>query len=309
MQQNDINHRLPRKWTVMKVEVAEAQAEIAASFMGSLSDSGVVDNTYYKPDSTTDLCSLSVFLEEDDLRDGKIELLKDFLEHLHRDNPQNFIPKLTSEVLIEEDWGSTWKKHFKPIHPTKRIVIKPSWEHYESKDGEFIIEIDPGMAFGTGMHASTQLSLQFIDELFRSQGHKPTSALDVGTGTGILGMGAALLGCPSIIGIDNDIDARVAATENIRKNHLEAQMTITENDLGDLSDLFELVIANIIHNTLIELAQQLRSRVAPGGHLILAGILSGKQAENIIRTFENLGLRLVEEKKQEEWSALCLKSN
>jgi ribosomal protein L11 methyltransferase len=162
------------------------------------------------------------------------------------------------------------------------------------------------MAFGTGMHASTQLCLGFIDDLFQNGAKKLSTALDVGTGTGILGLSAALLGCPQVIGIDNDVDARVAAAENIEKNGLADKMRVVDLDLAELTDQFDLVIANIIHNTLIELAEPLTARVAEHGFLVLAGILSGQQVENILKTYCALGLKLVKEKRKEEWSALCL---
>ncbi len=306
MQQNDINHRPPRRWTKIILEVAEPLAELSVSFIGDLSGSGVEYNNCYHPGTENNISSITAYLEEDQKCSEKIDALELFLENLHKQNPQHARPKFTTDLLIEEDWGNSWKKHFKPIHATNRIVIKPSWEESPPNKGEFVLEIDPGMAFGTGMHASTQLSLEFIDELFQNHASKLSTTLDVGTGTGILGLGAALLGCPHVVGIDNDIDARIAAVENIKKNALEEKMSVVDQDLGNITGKFDLVIANIIHNTLIELAKPLTEKIAANGFLILAGILSGKQAENIIRTYSAIGLNLVEEKQKEEWSAICL---
>jgi len=307
MHQNDISHRPPRTWVKVRVEVAAPLDEIAASFLGNLSGSGVEHNDCFRPtEKRNTTSSLTAYLDKDERCSAKLESLKHFLANLHEQNPQHMKPKFSSELIVEEDWGNNWKKYFKPIHATERIVIRPSWEVYTPKKNEFVLEIDPGMAFGTGMHASTQLSLEFIDELFREVGPKPSSTLDVGTGTGILGLSAALLGCPHVIGIDNDIDARLAATDNIRKNRLENKMSIVDQDLQDIPDTFDLVIANIIRNTLIDLAQPLVERVARNGFLILAGILAGQQAENIIKTYCTMDLVLIKEIRKEEWSALCL---
>lgn len=309
MQQNDFNHRPPRTWIKIQVKVAAPLAEILASFLGNLSGSGVEYNDCYQPGTQNDISSLSAYLDKDDQCNQKLGSVKLFLENLHKQNPQHGKPEVSSALVVEEDWGNNWKKHFKPINATKRIVIKPSWEQYTPLGEEFIIEIDPGMAFGTGMHASTQLSLKLIDQLFQHQAHKPASALDVGTGTGILGMAAALLGCPKVVGIDNDIDARVVALENIQKNRLDGKMTIVDENPNNIPGTFDLVIANIIHNTLIELAEPLTAKIAANGFLILAGILSGQQTESIKSAFCSLGLSFVKEMQKEEWSAICLANN
>jgi len=130
------------------------------------------------------------------------------------------------------------------------------------------------------------------------------SVLDVGTGTGILGMACACFGASQILGLDNDIDARVAAIENIKNNKLTEQMRIEEKDLYEVAGQFDLVIANITHDVLTALSHSLQGRTKSGGHLILSGILIEKQSESIRETFENLGMNLVQTKSKEEWCSL-----
>jgi ribosomal protein L11 methyltransferase len=162
--------------------------------------------------------------------------------------------------------------------------------------------MDPGMAFGTGLHASTKLALLLIEESFADK--PPRTVLDIGTGTGILGMDCALLGAERVVGLDNDIDARTAAQENIHKNHLAAIMVIDDRNLGALEPLFDLVIANITQDVLTLLAMDIIARLAPAGRLVLSGILTGLQTDIIKQVFGDLGLTLIKTESQEEWTAL-----
>lgn len=210
---------------------------------------------------------------------------------------------MTTSPLREEDWGKNWKEHFKPIRITPRITIKPSWEEYSADDDEIIIEMDPGMAFGTGHHASTRLALAFIDTCY-AQGLFSKRVLDVGTGTGVLGMACALFGASEVLGIDNDPDAVAAAEENVQRNRLAERMTVSGRDLATVTGPFDLVIANITSNVLTEMSELLCHRLAPAGHLILAGILKEQQEEAIRTTFTGLGLHHLATNYQDEWASL-----
>ncbi|MDA8164288.1 MAG: 50S ribosomal protein L11 methyltransferase [Desulfobacteraceae bacterium] len=238
--------------------------------------------------------------------DGEIQvkraLLEEYLQNL-TDAAGQPLPVQT-ERLLEEDWGQSWKTHFKPARLTSRLAITPSWETYVPQGEEAVIELDPGMAFGTGLHASTRLALELIDETLASPRNGPIRALDVGTGTGILAMACALLGASRVVAIDNDPDAVHAAAENVRRNHLESSIEVSGRDLREVAGPFELVVANIIHDTLVELAPVLRGLVAPGGALILAGILQGEQEASIIATYRVLGLESHRILHREEWTAL-----
>jgi len=211
---------------------------------------------------------------------------------------------IETEIVPDEDWNKTWKERFQPFAITPRLVIKPSWEAYQPGPSEKIIELDPGMAFGTGHHASTKLALAFIEDLFHSNVAAPVTVLDVGTGTGILAMAAALFGADEALAIDNDPEAVTVARENIARNNLQKVVTASDADLEKIVRRFDLVIANIIHDTLIELAAELAARLAPKGKLILAGILAGPQTGNIRAAYTALGLIHQETRSEGEWSAL-----
>jgi len=306
MPATDINHRPVKSWTKITLTIASQLTDITASFLAAMSPSGVEYQSDFTPDQPKLTESISIYLNKGDDAKEALAKLHLFLTDLAKSHPEHKIGTIESETIIEEDWSSNWKKHFKPVEITSRLVIKPSWEPYDPKPGQFIMELDPGMAFGTGLHASTQLSLQLIDRLFTTDSKCPETVLDVGTGTGILGMSCALLGCPKIIGLDNDIDARVAAVDNIKRNSLTDLMTVVDSDLAEIHETFDLVIANIIHNTLMEIATGLTTRVKHQGHLILAGILSGQQIDNINQHYSALGFEIIQVVSKGEWSATCL---
>jgi len=212
-------------------------------------------------------------------------------------------PILSSTMIEEEDWGKNWKEHFKPFAIVPGLVIAPTWEEYRSTAGEVVITMDPGMAFGTGHHATTSLSLHFIREtLAGSDGS--LRLLDVGTGTGILGMAAVLFGAGEVLGIDNDPEAVSAAEENVCRNSLQDRMQISLAPLSSLEKPYGIVVANIVHDVLIGMADDLTRLTADGGALILSGILAGEQVENIINVFTAKGFQLSGQENREEWSAL-----
>jgi len=158
------------------------------------------------------------------------------------------------------------------------------------------------MAFGTGHHATTALSLELLKGvLVKRDG---ASVLDVGTGTGILGMAAVLFGADRVVGIDNDPEAIAAASENVRRNGLEENMSISLTPLSTLVGSFSIVVANIIHDVLLDMAGDLDRLTAGGGRLILSGILTGEQSDNIIQQISKRGFSLTQHLQQKEWSAM-----
>jgi ribosomal protein L11 methyltransferase len=215
------------------------------------------------------------------------------------------LPTVTTSEFADEDWSNNWKKHFIPFAIVPGLVIAPTWEHYLAQPGEIVIEMDPGMAFGTGHHATTSLSLALVEEVVRTGGKR--RVLDVGTGTGILGMAAALFGAVEVLAIDNDPEAVAAALTNVEHNNLATAMEVSAIPLQEVIGQFSLVVANIIHDTLLEIAETLSSLTETGGALVLSGILQGQQTDNIVRCFAEKGFRLAKCEQLSEWSALLLR--
>lgn len=204
------------------------------------------------------------------------------------------------ERLDDQPWAETWKLHFQPLHVGGRLWVLPPWE--EPPADSIAVVIEPGLAFGTGGHATTSLCLEgVLEALERRPG---ASTLDVGCGSGILGIAAAKLGAGRVMMIDNDPVAVKVAQENAEENGCPA-IECSEQPIADIEERFELVIANILAMPLIELAPAISRSVAAGGELLLSGILT-TQAADVRRAYEAQGLELREERRRLEWSMLVM---
>ncbi|CAK8723525.1 MAG: [LSU ribosomal protein L11P]-lysine N-methyltransferase [Candidatus Electronema aureum] len=213
-------------------------------------------------------------------------------------------PQLVCSIIDDEDWATSWQQFFTPFAIVPNLIIKPSWESYIVQPGEQVIEIDPGMAFGTGQHASTKLALGLIQSCF--QDGLPQKVLDVGTGTGILAMAATLFGAKEVTAIDNDPEAVTVAVENVTRNQLADRIAISATDLTEITGSFDLICANILHDVLVEMAPTITQRLVAKGKVVLAGILRGTQEENIIRVYGKLGLSVERVAYEDEWVGLLL---
>lgn len=209
---------------------------------------------------------------------------------------------LSAAEVADDGWGERWKEHFRPEKVTGRLVVCPTWERYDPEPGERVIVMDPGQAFGTGSHETTRLCLAFLEEAMGSDA-PPGSVLDVGTGTGILGIAAALLGAGSVLGIDNDPVAVEAARENGERNGVERRFRASGEPLSAVRGPFDLVLANLLAETLVELAGEIVPRARVGGLLVLSGILAPK-APRVAEAFAAAGAPLLEERVDGPWAAL-----
>lgn len=226
--------------------------------------------------------------------------------------------------LPDTDWTERWKDFIKPSRVAP-FVVGPWWSKLKVGTGDIEIRIDPGMAFGTGQHESTQLCLKAMGGLLSKGGKegkgdkadskrkrkvKVESLLDVGTGSGVLAIGGAKWGIPTVVGTDNDSEALKVAKKNGRLNGVD--LKIRGTDISRVRGTFDLVVANILSHVLIEIKDSLARRVAPGGHLILLGIL-GSEAKEVIDAFEAVNikglrtLKLEKRYKKNEWVSLVFK--
>ena len=216
---------------------------------------------------------------------------------------------LVVDSCAEEDWAEAWKKFFKPLRLGQAIVVKPSWESWQGGDGHVVVEIDPGRAFGTGNHPSTALCIEIMEELlwrFTSTGGAGPRVLDVGTGTGILGIVAAKLGASRVLGLDIDPEALQIAAANVERNRVGEIMSVSGTPVEQVEEEFQVVTANLAANPLISLAVALSGRVSRGGWLVLSGILED-QVEPVTDCFSSHGLAAVETRAGKEWRALLLR--
>jgi ribosomal protein L11 methyltransferase len=228
------------------------------------------------------------------------------LQQLHPGLPEL---ELHQEDLEGVDWGEAWKAFFKPFRLGERIVVKPSWEPYQGEVGDVIIEINPGRAFGTGKHATTALCIELLECLFNDvlpgTLKSAPSVLDVGAGTGILGIVAAKLGAGRVLGLDIDREAVRIAEDNLFMNRMQEIMAVSDTPLERVDEQFDLVMANLTANLLVDLAADLSKRVKPNGWLVLSGILA-EQSEEVVRCYRQRGCRLNEIRAGEEWRVLLL---
>jgi ribosomal protein L11 methyltransferase len=202
----------------------------------------------------------------------------------------------------DENWAESWKRFFKPMKVGSRLVIKPSWQEYVQGKDEIVIEIDPGMAFGTGTHPTTSLCLESIEHYLKPG----DSFLDIGTGSGILMMAAAKLGASRMLGIDIDPTAIDVARENLRRNHIpEDSFTLRQGRLcRDICDRFRIVVSNILSEVILELIDELDPVLDPGGIFIFSGIAEEK-ASAVLEKMALSGFEPLETKKKEGWAAVC----
>jgi len=214
------------------------------------------------------------------------------------------VPELRFSSIAKEDWSEAWKRHFHTFRASDRLVVKPSWEEYDRVDDAIVLEIDPGMTFGTGYHGTTRACLQFLDALALDLGS--VSLLDAGCGSGILSLAAAKLGYDPIRAFDHDPDAVRMTAENLRSAGV-IQVQPTCGDLGEIVPDFpcRVVVANILATVLDAHAERIISfvdRAGGPGHLILSGILTG-QYGGIRERFTRLGAVEVEQRTIAEWAS------
>jgi ribosomal protein L11 methyltransferase len=245
------------------------------------------------------LVTVRTFLHAADIAPGTIENIREALWHLGR---LRAIGDLEVSERAEEDWANAWKAHYSVHRVGHRVLVRAPWHEYTAAPGEVVIELDPGMAFGTGLHPSTRLSMKALEDAVQPG----ANVLDVGIGSGILATGAALLGASCVDGVDVEPVAVRSARENAERNGVGAVIRVELGSVGDgepFQGQYDVVVANIIARILIELSPALAHAVRPGGSLILGGIIDVKE-QAVQNAFAAEGLALVGREMSEDWVVL-----
>jgi len=204
------------------------------------------------------------------------------------------------ETVDEEDWSEAWKKYYKPFHISDSVVIKPSWEEYAANDGEIVIELDPGMAFGTGTHETTRMCAQLLEAYVKKGDH----VLDVGCGTGILSIIAAKLGASHVDAVDTDEVAVRVTKENCAANGVSQCVSVYRGVLSDVPQVkADIIVANIIADVIIGLSGTVGGYLGSGGILIVSGIIRERRQE-VAEAYESKGFELIKTEEMGEWVAM-----
>jgi ribosomal protein L11 methyltransferase len=251
---------------------------------------------------------LKAYLPADSPWQEKVEQLKDYIENLADLFPDLKQPDFTVKTLSDPDWAEQWKKYFKPLRIHRNIVIKPTWERYTPTGRDIVIEIDPGMAFGTGQHSSTRMCLEALEEiLLKDRSIRNWKVLDVGTGTGILSICCAKMGAAKTVALDIDPQAVEIARKNVAVNHVGDRVEVVNSDISKYrTGGFDLIVANLNAEPLIKLRSHLITLMEKKGYLIISGIIE-QSVRAIEKKFLKEPLSVQSVLRDKEWVCYVLR--
>lgn len=213
--------------------------------------------------------------------------------------------EIFTDNVNEEDWANNWKKYYKPTKIGDRIVIKPEWEEYCPSEGDLVIHMDPGMAFGTGNHETTSMCIENLEKYVSEK----STVFDIGCGSGILGIVASKLGAKNVVGIDIDEMAVKVANENIQKNNVQDIMTAIAGNMTDKIEegaKADIVVANIIADIIMKMSGDVRKLLKDDGIFISSGIILAK-VDEVLENLKDNGFEVVDVIKKGEWSCVIAK--
>ncbi|BAL61847.1 50S ribosomal protein L11 methyltransferase [Melissococcus plutonius] len=309
------------KWAEIKVETASEAVEAISNIMMEVGASGVaiedvLDIENFQKDNYGELIDkaqvtsieegalVMAYFPETTFLPEILPFIKESIAKLPSFGLAIGKNQLTISEVLEEDWATAWKKYYHPVRITRFLTIVPSWENYHiQSENEQIIRLDPGMAFGTGTHPTTQLTLQAMEAHLRGG----ETLIDVGTGSGVLSIAGKYLGAKKIYAYDLDEVAVTAAKENIQLNHLEKDIEITTNNLlTDISIQAEMIVANILADIIVLMLKDAWNLLKTNGTLIISGIIEDKK-EMILAEIRETEFVIDQILQQNDWYAFVLK--
>ena len=305
------------KWAEISIQTTPEATEAVANIFHDLGTSGVVIEdpeliNSYRHSGTWDYCGIPeddsgvvtviAYLPVDNRLHESLKLFEQKVNELAHHDIDKGSGEIRWREVHEDDWSSAWKQYFHPLKIGERIVIKPTWEDYQPAEGEMIIELDPGMAFGTGTHQTTQMCVRCLEEVLIPG----CTVFDVGTGSGILAIAAAKLGAKDVRAVDLDPVAVKTARENVVLNKVQDIVRLSEGDLltgiaGE--DKADLIIANIVADVIIRMAADLPRRIKEEGIFIGSGIITGRLSD-VAAALEQMGFYVEKVVEEGTWAAV-----
>ncbi|PRR77247.1 Ribosomal protein L11 methyltransferase [Clostridium liquoris] len=247
---------------------------------------------------------LKGYFKEDDKFEEYFKYIKESVENLDKFGLDKGKGLVTVAKVNEQDWENNWKKYYKPTKIGEKIVVRPIWEPYEKGEEEIVINLDPGMAFGTGTHETTRMCVQALEKYVTPD----STVFDIGTGSGILAIAAAKLKAKKVIGVDLDPVAVTSAKENIELNNLNNIEILHGNLMEVVVGRANIVVANIIADTIILLAEDVKNFIEKEGYFISSGIIKDRK-DDVIKKLEQCGFQIVEVDTDGEWVCIVSKLN
>ena len=252
--------------------------------------------------SKNDVWSIIGYVVDNRFANTKLNIifnnLKEFTE-----SENEFIYEIFTAKCNDEDWQDEWKKYFHTVNITDNIVIKPSWDEYEPSDNEIVVEIDPGLAFGTGTHETTSLCVEFLEKYAQNK----KKLLDIGCGSGILMLIGKKLGVEKVVGIDIDEKVNDVVLENFSKNGINDNFqVIIGNLVDDVNEKYDLVVSNILVDVLEKLLEDIEKILEKDATVIFSGILNEKE-EAFLKKAKNYNLKQIDRKEKNNWVSLVFK--
>ena len=279
-------------------EIGIKQIEVIDYF----SDNSLDYNINFKKQS--EIWSIIGYIVNNRFSKLKLNIISDKLKEFSLDD-EEFMYEIYTSECSDDDWKDEWKKYFHTVNITDNIIIKPSWDNYEASEGETVIEIDPGMAFGTGTHETTALCVEFLEKYVPEK----KKLLDIGCGSGILMLIGKILGVEKVVGIDIDSNVKDVVIENFEKNNIKDNYEIIIGDLvEDINEKYDLVVSNILVDVLTELLENIEKTLEKGATIIFSGIIKDKEEEFLRKTKEH-NLVEIDRNEKNNWVSLVFKYN